>query len=110
MRVLHWPSCFGGLGEAQSGEGATEANPRSEPHTASPNHQRLAHPLIVGTTLSSRRMRTRMYGRVAGEERRLSPLCRLHYSFRVFPFSSPLCQQTLPMQVSIEVNIARFLT
>jgi hypothetical protein len=31
---------------------------------------------ISGINLSNRRMRTRLYGGVAGEERRLSPLCR----------------------------------
>src|SRR5207248_4308528 len=56
---------------------APDANVRSETHTASPNREHPARQFLGGTNLSNRRMRTRMYGGVAGEERRLSPLCRL---------------------------------
>src|SRR5271163_3337799 len=53
-----------------------DADQRSETRTASPNCERSACLFMGGTNLSNRRMRTRMYGGVAGAERRLSPLCR----------------------------------
>ena len=56
---------------------APDATVRSEAHTASPSREHSAHRILGGTNLSNRRMRTRMYGGVAGESGRPLPLCRL---------------------------------
>ena len=53
---------------------ATGANARSEAHTATPNREHPARQLIGGTNLSNRRMRTRLYGGVAGRDREVPPM------------------------------------